>query len=321
MTKFVIEVFSGRNSKQSTRHSFSNKEQITLGRSLGCDLIIDDPHACAEHVTISYSDGLKIEDLDSHNGIRVNKKTIKTKSHELTSGDEIHIGYTKIRVFSSDHDIEPTRIINWVNHCHTFLAKPLIAFLLVVMVGALHSFYQWKFSLSLDYLDKEIYEDLLIVNLMIFGLAIMFSISSRLTKNLMRPAAAVSYSSVFFALFIMPDILSETSFASSLNPMFTIGVLTAILTATLSMFAFCVLYLESNKIGMKEWITIGLITISVPLLSFYDHIFTDYYDGSDEPFYETSLPISSTWQPKEALSIEEFLNEQTGLFEVIEDKE
>jgi pSer/pThr/pTyr-binding forkhead associated (FHA) protein len=71
-----------------------------VGRSERCDIRINDPHASAQHCTISCGeDGhYYIEDMDSTNSTYINRKELKKKV-ELLYGDRIVIGKTIFRFF------------------------------------------------------------------------------------------------------------------------------------------------------------------------------------------------------------------------------
>lgn len=85
------------------RYILQNKE-ITIGRDLENDLIIEQDIVSRKHAKIIYKDGnYIIVDLNSTNGTYVNHKLIK--SHLLRSGDLITIGGTIFKFISGD-DVE-----------------------------------------------------------------------------------------------------------------------------------------------------------------------------------------------------------------------
>jgi pSer/pThr/pTyr-binding forkhead associated (FHA) protein len=77
--------------------TFSQPE-IILGRSPGCDILIQDETASAQHARLSYHHHQWwIEDLNSTNGTKLNKEKL-TLPTVLTSEDEIQCGKTKVTV-------------------------------------------------------------------------------------------------------------------------------------------------------------------------------------------------------------------------------
>jgi pSer/pThr/pTyr-binding forkhead associated (FHA) protein len=143
MTQFVIEVFPTRNSKKVIRHHFKDKAEVTIGSSYACDLIIHDQYVSAKHLKISKNEGLQVEDLNSKNGTRFKKTNIRDQIFSIQSGDKIHIGHTKIQVFSSDHPIQPTKKINWANHLRERLTHPITALLVFCLTCLIYVFNEW----------------------------------------------------------------------------------------------------------------------------------------------------------------------------------
>ena len=79
---------------------YDEGDEYTLGRSPECDFVISDGGVSATHCKLRNQDGvLQIFDLGSTNGIRLNKKRIR--SHEwvvLREGDSVKIGRITLKV-------------------------------------------------------------------------------------------------------------------------------------------------------------------------------------------------------------------------------
>ncbi|TWT54258.1 Response regulator PleD [Rubripirellula amarantea] len=77
---------------------------VTLGRSSGCTIHIEDDSVSRQHAQIERGvDGFQITDLDSTNGVQVNNEFCNEKV--LQSGDRIQLGSRVFR-FLSDNDFE-----------------------------------------------------------------------------------------------------------------------------------------------------------------------------------------------------------------------
>jgi DNA-binding response OmpR family regulator len=77
-----------------------NAEQITLGRSSDCDVIIEGKLISRRHACISRSgQGYMLTDLDSQNGTTINNQRL-TASELLHDGDQIALGGMGKLVFS-----------------------------------------------------------------------------------------------------------------------------------------------------------------------------------------------------------------------------
>jgi diguanylate cyclase (GGDEF)-like protein len=79
------------------------QEDVVLGRSKGCDVVLDDPAVSRQHSFISYTkSGYRITDLGSFNSTIVNDKKV-SRSRLLKPGDLIRIGHMVFKYLSSDH--------------------------------------------------------------------------------------------------------------------------------------------------------------------------------------------------------------------------
>jgi hypothetical protein len=69
---------------------------VTIGRSRGCDLVLEDAGASRRHAEIRPDqEGWTLQDLQSTNGVRVNGRRIRG-AQPLRPGDRIEIGSTEI---------------------------------------------------------------------------------------------------------------------------------------------------------------------------------------------------------------------------------
>jgi hypothetical protein len=69
---------------------------VVLGRSRGCDIVLDDPGVSRRHAEIRPdSEGWTIQDLGSTNGVYLNSAPIR-HACELRSGDRIELGETEL---------------------------------------------------------------------------------------------------------------------------------------------------------------------------------------------------------------------------------
>ncbi|MCH2210738.1 MAG: ATP-binding protein [Fuerstiella sp.] len=100
MSTATLLVIHGPN--QGTRYSVEPEQtETTIGRSVGCDIRLDDHEVSRRHVMVCY-DGVsfQIQDLNSANGTRLNSRFIETSP--LTHGDTIRIGASLISFQLSD---------------------------------------------------------------------------------------------------------------------------------------------------------------------------------------------------------------------------
>lgn len=88
---------------------------VTIGRGYGNNIILSDPHVCAEHLIVSKNEngGWLVKDLESMNGIQrhAEQQTNQDPIH-LASGDYLVVGKTRLRFVSPEHPIEPAKVLH-----------------------------------------------------------------------------------------------------------------------------------------------------------------------------------------------------------------
>lgn len=70
----------------------SVQRPVTIGRNVGCDVMVEDTYLSGRHAQLNVDDGdLTIEDLGSTNGTYVNQELIKHRTR-LERGDIVQVG-------------------------------------------------------------------------------------------------------------------------------------------------------------------------------------------------------------------------------------
>ncbi len=85
--------------------------QCRIGRSLGCDIPVDDPFAAPEHALLTLQpDGrVEVQDLGTRNGIRHEGARIP-RTGRVIAGGELCIGRTRVRVRGTSEALPPERL-------------------------------------------------------------------------------------------------------------------------------------------------------------------------------------------------------------------
>ena len=98
---------------------------LTLGRSLGNDLILDDPYVDAKHARIAMdgAGALRIEELGTVNGLVANETRIRG-AVDVLPGVEVRVGRTKLRFRDTDEVMAPALIDEPVVEPRAVLARP-----------------------------------------------------------------------------------------------------------------------------------------------------------------------------------------------------
>lgn len=317
MSQFIVEISSKRYSKTVKRYAFDKKKSITIGRSYGCDIILDDIYVSEEQIKVTPQKSFQIEDLNSENGTYVDKSKIKNDSIDVESGAEILIGHTIVKVFSGDHAIKPTQRINWSNDLREVLLKPISSFLLICVACFVSVFYEWTFSRELDFFEESVHTGAIDALILIGLLSFIFYVLSLLSKDRLKITAAISYACLFSIVISVFAFIPKMAFAASLSLVGTEFMTSFVISLAISGAVLFVSYVENSKIGLKDWLGVLAIIGIMQALAFYDHQFPDEYDVL-EPRYESSMSALG-WSPDEALSIDEFV-EDVDIFQEIEEE-
>lgn len=105
--ELVIEVCDSSGHLHS-HHRF-NQESVKIGRGYNNDLILHDPHVCAEHAIIDWEDGSwRIRNLSNVNGSTIlragGKQPVSVSTRVgIHSGDAICIGHLQLFLFAPHH--------------------------------------------------------------------------------------------------------------------------------------------------------------------------------------------------------------------------
>jgi type II secretory ATPase GspE/PulE/Tfp pilus assembly ATPase PilB-like protein len=102
MSQQVLEIIS----PQGTKRVALGREPLTVGRQMGNSVVIDDVEASRAHCIFErVAAGIRVRDLGSRNGTKLNGEVIKTAL--LEEGDVITIGKTEMRVLTNGADVPP----------------------------------------------------------------------------------------------------------------------------------------------------------------------------------------------------------------------
>jgi hypothetical protein len=107
----LIEVVDTHGRVQLKQRITGVGSQCRIGRSLSCDIVLDDLYAAAEHtlLTLQEDGRVHVQDLDTRNGTRIDGERIAEIQGEIIEQGELIVGRTHLRVRTLHAAIAPER--------------------------------------------------------------------------------------------------------------------------------------------------------------------------------------------------------------------
>ncbi|MEM8499026.1 MAG: FHA domain-containing protein [Pseudomonadota bacterium] len=129
-----------------------NERELYVGRAYSNDIVLTDPYVAPQQLRI-YRYGMGGDDLSWHinildatNPVLVNGDPVDSATQSVCPGDSITVGRTTMRLYSDEHEVEPTRkllVSSWLHKAAKNAWIPVCLFALVCLTD---SFLNYGFS-------------------------------------------------------------------------------------------------------------------------------------------------------------------------------
>ena len=312
--EIIIEEIT-RGHKLLGRHRFSN-QIINIGRGYDNDVIISDPHVCADHLQLQFDgEDWFVQDQGSINGSFFDGKKEKTLQHKVRSGDIIRIGKSQLRLLFPTHAVAESlaispfeNLINVMRH-PAALAFNVIVFTLIAC---------WV--INLNNIEEVTLTQLLVPTI---GLTLGFvfwpvilALISHLTKHEARFWSQMGISFFFFNLMWLSDALEyiihfNTSSSFSLSWLMT----TVSLVIAFGLF-WLNCYVGFHTSARRR----NIISASLVLLLFGSSFIIQLSQKPDfnpHPKFNTTI-ISPMFLFTSSSDVETFVNDSKALFDKVD---
>ena len=223
--ELIIEEIS-RGHKLIGRHKFAT-EEVSIGRGYHNDIIISDPHVCAQHLTIKNSgEHWVIKDHNTINGSFLEHSSQKADGHIINSGDIITIGKSQFRFVFPHHPVEASVTLSPFESLINLARNP---FILVASIALFTLIVGW--SVYINSPSDVHFTQLLMSSI---NMTLMFALwpglvalISHLTKHDARILTQLGVCFVFYNLTWVVDFLESllnfnTSSQFVLTPLFIV---------------------------------------------------------------------------------------------------
>lgn len=236
--EIIIEEIN-RGHKLIGRHKFAS-DHITIGRGYHNDIIVSDPHVCAEHIAIDFDgENWVIADKDSINGSFLEGGKKLAHGHIICSGDIITLGQSQIRIVFPHHPVAPSATLSPFENLINVARHPLV---LAASIGLFTLVVAWTIFLNNP---KEMGFTQLLVPAI--GMTLMFllwpalvSLISHLTKHDARVLTQLGVTFIIYNISWVIDFI-ETFVSFNTSSSFVLMPILTLLPVTL---AFCLFWLN-----------------------------------------------------------------------------
>lgn len=179
----LVEVLDDHQHVQVRQRVGGAGAQLRIGRSIACDISIDDPFVAPEHVLLTLKeDGrVHVQDLGSRNGTQLDGQRLDAEFGRIITSGELAIGRTRVRLRTAAQAVEPERAFrrDTLQRHRTMLAS-----FGLLLCFAFAAFLQWTSA------PEQLAQRIVIAELLVLaGLAVWvaaWSLVSRLTVGAWR---------------------------------------------------------------------------------------------------------------------------------------
>ncbi|WP_077340069.1 FHA domain-containing protein [Pseudocolwellia agarivorans] len=205
--EIIIEEIS-KGHKLIGRHKFS-QPSLNIGRGYQNDIIISDPHVCADHLNFNFDgEAWFVSDADTINGSFLEDSKQVINNHKIKSGDVISLGKSQIRVYFPNHPIEDTATFSPFENLINIARHPAtIAFSIALFA------FVTGFIFYLNNGKEVTFTQLLVpaisMTLMFALWPAAISVVSHLTKHDARITSQLGICFIFFNLMWVSDIIER----------------------------------------------------------------------------------------------------------------
>ena len=309
MEIIIEEISHGK--KLLGRHKFAS-DKITIGRGYNNDIIITDPHVCAQHLELNFDgENWVASDLGSINGSRINGKK-NVNQQKITSGDVFTIGKSQIRILFPNHYVEDSipvsgfeGLINWAKH-------PVVIAFNILIFGIIAGWF-----LDLNNQEDVTNTKIIVPTLMmLLGFSVwpaLISVISFFTKKDARFWFQMGVSFVFFNLIWLSDAIeSIVYFNTSSNT-----AITWLSSALPIVITFCLLwvnfYIGFHMTQKRRNITAAVLTALMYGGGFIIEL-SQKPEFSTRPNFDRTL-MSPMFLLTSSSDFEQFIDDGSALFE------
>jgi hypothetical protein len=309
--EIIIEEIS-HGHKLLGRHKFATTD-ISIGRGYDNDIIISDPHVCADHLQLHFNgEHWLVNDQGSINGSYLEDSKDNVIQHRVRSGDIITIGKSQIRLVFPSHPVVESIAISPFESLINLARHPMALALSISLFGLIAG---W--IINLNNANEVTLTQMLVPTIgLTLGFALWpagIALVSHLTKHDARFWTQMGISFIFFNLMWLSDIFENiVHFNTSSN--FSMIWIIAIIPLLLAFGLFWLNCYVGFHMTLRRR---NVVALSLVLLLFGGSFVVQMSkqpDFNPRPQFDTTI-MSPAFLFTPSSNVERFVSDSSKLFE------
>ncbi|WP_019676364.1 FHA domain-containing protein [Arsukibacterium perlucidum] len=304
----LIELLNSQG-RVTERHKF-NQPQISLGRGYNNDIILLDPHSCAEHavLTLNEQQQWQLTDMHSVNGV-LNQRGQRVSQQPISqSGQEFTLGKQRLRILFSDHPVAATQPLHAAERLFQLLSSPLLLLGAMLLVALSLGYEFWLSGIGED---SQWHKQLLLIPFIMLMFALWPLLLAVLARFSGREPRLRSQLTLTFSLLVLWSgwqILAALLNFNLNNSLLAAGLSYLLPTALLVGFFWLSFALMSIQ---RRWLHIGLTLLLSSIYWIYP--WTQQHNQHYAPQYQHQL-LPQAWLLRQPATTESLLEHSDSLF-------
>ncbi|AZQ82931.1 FHA domain-containing protein [Colwellia sp. Arc7-635] len=311
--EIIIEELS-HGHKLLSRQKFASNN-ITIGRGYDNDIIISDPHVCADHLQLHFNgEDWLVDDQGSVNGSYLENSKDNVIQHKVRSGDIITIGKSQVRFVFPSHPVSESIAISTFENLINIARHPIALTLSMVFFALIAG---W--IINLNNANEVTLTQMLVPTIgLTLGFALWpagIALVSHLTKHDARFWTQMGISFIFFNLMWLSDIFENIvhfNTSSNFSMLWTLTIIPLIL-------AFCLFWLNCY-VGFHMTLRRRNVVASCLVVLLFGGSFVIQMSKQPEfnprPQFDTTI-MSPAFLFTPSSDVESFVNDSAKLFEKV----
>ncbi len=309
--EIIIEEIS-HGHKLLGRHKFATTD-ISIGRGYDNDIIISDPHVCADHLQLHFNgEHWLVNDQGSINGSYLEDSKDNVIQHQVRSGDIITIGKSQVRFVFPSHPVADSIAISPFESLINLARHPMALALSISLFALIAG---W--IINLNNANEVTLTQMLVPSIgLTLGFALWpagIALVSHLTKHDARFWTQMGISFIFFNLMWLSDIFENiVHFNTSSN--FSMIWIIAIIPLLLAFGLFWLNCYVGFHMTLRRR---NVVSLSLVLLLFGGSFVVQMSkqpDFNPRPQFDTTI-MSPAFLFAPSSSVERFVSDSSKLFE------